>query len=88
MTYNLISCSLVGEDTKLGTLFCALVLLTPGAKLSHRARVIKKRPKIKSKTLASGLGAQILSHHYYFAIFWQQRVEDVRQQNTQCQENL
>ena len=42
MTYNLISCSLVGEDTKLGTLFCALVLLTPGAKLSHRARVMKK----------------------------------------------
>jgi len=37
--------SLVGEDTKLGTLFCALVLLTPGANLSHRARndaILKK----------------------------------------------
>jgi len=36
---------LVGQDTKLGTLFCALVLLTPGANLSHRARndaILKK----------------------------------------------
>ena len=60
MTYNLISCSLVGEDTKLGTLFCALVLLTPGANLSHRARVIKKneakRPKIKREPFLSGSG--------------------------------
>ena len=45
MTFDLVSCSLVGEDTKLGTLFCALVLLTPGANLSHRARVIKKIKK-------------------------------------------
>jgi len=36
---------LVGQDTKLGTLFCALVLLTPGSNLSQRARndaILKK----------------------------------------------
>ena len=41
MTFTLIACSLVGEDTMLGTLFCALVLLTPGANLSHPARVFR-----------------------------------------------
>ena len=59
MTFDLVSCSLVGEDTKLGTLFCALVLLTPGANLSHRARVIKKIKKKGQrlkKTFLIGLG--------------------------------